>query len=273
MAQQASKRKKTTSSASPSSTVVKTFSDSAGETNDYAPARFVMPQHLKSDDIVKPKTEGQKAYWDGLNNSEHVMDFGVGPAGTGKTFMGVAKGIQLLARGDVSRLIMTRPAVEAGEKIGFLPGEAKEKVAPYLIPLFSSVSKITNGKFLQHCLNIEKIVIAPLAFIQGQTFDDAFMILDEAQNCTFEQIYQVTTRAGENSRILLTGDPRQSFLKGSDRNSLNLFMDVMSVDDEGIGIHKLTAADVVRSALTRRIVENVEKYNQQYPNVLPMQNL
>lgn len=255
------------------SPVQNTFLHSAGQSNDAVSARFVTPAHLRGDDLVKPKTEGQKAYWDGLNNSEHAMDFGIGPAGTGKTFLGVAKGIQLLARGDIKSLVMTRPAVEAGEKIGFLPGEAPDKVAPYLIPLFSSVSKIANAKFLEHCLNTEKIVVAPLAFIQGRTFDDAYMILDEAQNCTFEQIYQFTTRAGENTRVLLTGDPRQSFLKGGDRNSLNLFMDVMSIDPEGVGIHRLTSADIVRSALTRRIVENIEEYNRQHPNVLPIHNL
>ncbi len=203
---------------------------------------------------ISPKTEGQAAYLTCMSNSDIV--FGLGPAGTGKTFLAVATALQTLHRGDVSRIILTRPAVEAGEKLGFLPGTFSEKVDPYLQPLSDSLHKLMGKGQVERMKKEGKIEIAPLAYMRGRTLDDAFVIVDEAQNCTWKQLVMLLTRLGEGSRCVLTGDASQTDLL---RQGSGLTPIVTSLQHiEGIGVHEFTTADVVRHPLVARIIEALE---------------
>ena len=206
--------------------------------------------------IIRPKTLGQKKYVDAIKKSSIV--FGVGPAGTGKTYLAVALAVYAFKNREVDKIILTRPAVEAGEKLGFLPGDMNEKVDPYLRPLFDALQEMMGqDAYLRH-IERGSIEIAPLAYMRGRTLSNSFIILDEAQNTTREQMKMFPTRMGENSRIVVTGDVTQIDLP---KNVKSGMIDAIEVLDgvEGIDIVKLTAKDVVRHELVTRIIQAYEK--------------
>lgn len=206
--------------------------------------------------IIRPKTLGQKKYVDAIKRSSIV--FGVGPAGTGKTYLAVALAVYALKNKEIDKIILTRPAVEAGEKLGFLPGDMNEKVDPYLRPLFDALQEMMGqDAYLRH-IERGSIEIAPLAYMRGRTLSNSFIILDEAQNTTKEQMKMFLTRMGENSRIVVTGDVTQIDLP---KNVKSGMIDAIEVLDgvEGIEIVKLTAKDVVRHELVTRIIQAYEK--------------
>lgn len=206
--------------------------------------------------IIRPKTLGQKKYIDAIKRSSIV--FGVGPAGTGKTYLAVALAVYALKNKEIDKIILTRPAVEAGEKLGFLPGDMNEKVDPYLRPLFDALQEMMGqDAYLRH-IERGSIEIAPLAYMRGRTLSNSFIILDEAQNTTKEQMKMFLTRMGENSRIVVTGDVTQIDLP---KNVKSGMIDAIEVLDgvEGIEIVKLTAKDVVRHELVTRIIQAYEK--------------
>lgn len=206
--------------------------------------------------IIRPKTLGQKKYVDAIKKSSIV--FGVGPAGTGKTYLAVALAVYALKNREIDKIILTRPAVEAGEKLGFLPGDMNEKVDPYLRPLFDALQEMMGqDAYLRH-IERGSIEIAPLAYMRGRTLSNSFIILDEAQNTTREQMKMFLTRMGENSRIVVTGDVTQIDLP---KNVKSGMIDAIEVLDgvDGIDIVKLTAKDVVRHELVTRIIQAYEK--------------
>ena len=206
--------------------------------------------------IIRPKTLGQKKYVDAIKRSSIV--FGVGPAGTGKTYLAVALAVYALKNKEIDKIILTRPAVEAGEKLGFLPGDMNEKVDPYLRPLFDALQEMMGqDAYLRH-IERGSIEIAPLAYMRGRTLSNSFIILDEAQNTTKEQMKMFLTRMSENSRIVVTGDVTQIDLP---KNVKSGMIDAIEVLDgvEGIEIVKLTAKDVVRRELVTRIIQAYEK--------------
>lgn len=206
--------------------------------------------------IIRPKTLGQKKYVDAIKRSSIV--FGVGPAGTGKTYLAVALAVYALKNKEIDKIILTRPAVEAGEKLGFLPGDMNEKVDPYLRPLFDALQEMMGqDAYLRH-IERGSIEIAPLAYMRGRTLSNSFIILDEAQNTRKEQMKMFLTRMGENSRIVVTGDVTQIDLP---KNVKSGMIDAIEVLDgvEGIEIVKLTAKDVVRHELVTRIIQAYEK--------------
>lgn len=206
--------------------------------------------------IIRPKTIGQKRYVDAIKRSNIV--FGVGPAGTGKTYIAVALAVYALKNRDVDKIILTRPAVEAGEKLGFLPGDLQEKVDPYLRPLFDALQEMMGQEsYLRH-IERGSIEIAPLAYMRGRTLSNSFIILDEAQNTTREQMKMFLTRMGENSHIVVTGDVTQIDLPRHVSSGMQHALDVLK-DVEGIEICHLTSKDVVRNELVTRIIEAYEK--------------
>lgn len=219
--------------------------------------------------IIRPKTLGQKKYVDAIKRSSIV--FGVGPAGTGKTYLAVALAVYALKNKEIDKIILTRPAVEAGEKLGFLPGDMNEKVDPYLRPLFDALQEMMGqDAYLRH-IERGSIEIAPLAYMRGRTLSNSFIILDEAQNTTKEQMKMFLTRMGENSRIVVTGDVTQIDLP---KNVKSGMIDAIEVLDgvEGIEIVKLTAKDVVRHELVTRIIQAYEKAESARAKVAKDQN-
>lgn len=206
--------------------------------------------------IIRPKTPGQKRYVDAIKKNSIV--FGVGPAGTGKTYLAVALAVYALKNRDVDRIVLTRPAVEAGEKLGFLPGDLNEKVDPYLRPLFDALREMMGeDSYLRH-IERGSIEIAPLAYMRGRTLSNSFIILDEAQNTTKEQMKMFLTRMGENSRIVVTGDVTQIDLPRNITSGLVDAIDVLS-DVKGIEIVRLNSKDVVRNELVTKIIEAYER--------------
>lgn len=206
---------------------------------------------------VKPKTLGQKNYVDAIRNN--MIVFGSGPAGTGKTYLAMAMGITAFKCGEVSRIIMTRPAIEAGEKLGFLPGDLQSKVDPYLRPLYDALYQIMGAEtFLK---NMEKglIEVAPLAYMRGRTLDNAFIILDEAQNTTPAQMKMFLTRIGFGSKVIITGDATQKDLPQGQVSGLDIAMRVLK-NVEDIAFINLTSRDVVRHPLVQKIVKAYEEY-------------
>ena len=205
---------------------------------------------------IKAKTVGQQKYVDSIKKNTIV--FGIGPAGTGKTFLAVAMAVTALKQKQISRIILTRPAVEAGEKLGFLPGDLQSKIDPYLRPLYDALGEMLGGESFNKHLEKNVIEIAPLAYMRGRTLDDAFIILDEAQNTTPEQMKMFLTRLGNNSKAIITGDVTQidlPFIKAS-----GLVEAVEILDDiEGIDIFKFTHKDVVRHPLVQKIILAYEK--------------
>jgi len=201
---------------------------------------------------VGPKTPNQKRYVDSIRNN--TVSFGVGPAGTGKTFLAVAMAAAALSRGEVNRVILTRPAVEAGERLGFLPGDLMAKIDPYLRPLFDALNDMLDPEKVSDHLERGVIEDAPLAFMRGRTLNDSFIILDEAQNTTAEQMKMFLTRLGFGSRMVITGDITQIDLPKDQDSGLVVVADVLS-EIEGIDFVRFGADDVVRHRLVQRIVE------------------
>jgi phosphate starvation-inducible PhoH-like protein len=201
--------------------------------------------------LVSPKTPGQARYQDSLARCELV--FGLGPAGTGKTFLAVAHGAGLLLKGEVERLIVTRPAVEAGEKLGFLPGDLSEKVDPYMAPVWEALTQIVGAEQLRRRRDKGEIEVAPIAFMRGRTLAHAFVIVDEAQNASKMQMKMVLTRLGEGSRMAVTGDPTQIDLLNPADSGLAHAVSLLE-DVKGVGVTRFTAEDVVRHPMVERIV-------------------
>lgn len=203
---------------------------------------------------IRAKTLGQKKYLEAID--DHTITFGIGPAGTGKTYLAVAKAVAALYSKQVSRIILTRPAVEAGEKLGFLPGTLSEKIDPYLRPLFDSLQEMLEPEVTAKLMESGVIEVAPLAYMRGRTLNDAFVILDEAQNTTAEQMKMFLTRLGFNSKMVITGDSSQIDLPGG-KSGLIAATAILS-DVEGLHVFRLTSQDVVRHELVTRIVEAYE---------------
>ena len=209
---------------------------------------------------VKPKTLGQKQYIDLIRKK--MIVFGVGPAGTGKTYLGMSMAIQAFKNGEVGRIILTRPAIEAGEKLGFLPGDLQDKVDPYLRPLYDALFEMFGADNFSKYMEKGIIEVAPLAYMRGRTLEGSFIILDEAQNTTSEQIKMFLTRLGNDSKMVITGDVTQIDLPDSKSSGLIEAMKVLrNVDD--IYIHKFNEKDVVRHKLVQDIVKAYEKYNNE----------
>ena len=213
--------------------------------------------HTVNGKPLKPKTLGQKEYVDAID--ENMIVFGMGPAGTGKTYLAMAKAITAFKSNEVERIILTRPAIEAGEKLGFLPGDLQSKVDPYLRPLYDALYQIMGAEsFLK---NMEKglIEVAPLAYMRGRTLDNAFIILDEAQNTTPAQMKMFLTRIGFGSKVIVTGDESQKDLPVTARSGLDVACRVLR-NVEGIAFCHLTSKDVVRHPLVQKIVKAYEVY-------------
>ena len=200
---------------------------------------------------ISPRTRAQQAYTRALMENE--LNFGIGPAGTGKTYIAVAVAVHMFAEGHVDRIILSRPAVEAGERLGFLPGDMKEKIAPYLQPLYDALNDFLPGRQLQKLMEERRIEIAPLAFMRGRTLANAFVVLDEAQNATEMQMKMFLTRLGEGSRMAITGDRSQVDLPRGVQSGLRAAERILD-GVEGIGFSYFTAADVVRHPLVARII-------------------
>ena len=207
---------------------------------------------------IRPKTLGQKRYVDAID--ENTIVFGIGPAGTGKTYLAMAKAVQALQAKQVSRIILTRPAVEAGERLGFLPGTLNEKIDPYLRPLYDALHDMLDPDSIPRLMQAGTIEVAPLAYMRGRTLNDAFIILDEAQNTTPEQMKMFLTRLGFGSRIVVTGDVTQVDLPGSTASGLRVVRDIL-VGVEDVHFSELSSSDVVRHQLVGEIVDAYARYD------------
>jgi len=208
---------------------------------------------------IRPKTANQKRYVDAIEN--HTITFGIGPAGTGKTYLAMAKAVSALQAKKVNRIILTRPAVEAGEHLGFLPGTLNEKIDPYLRPLFDALHDMIDIETIPRMLQSGIIEVAPLAYMRGRTLNDAFIILDEAQNTTPEQMKMFLTRLGFGSKMVITGDVTQIDLPNGQHSGLRVVRDILKGIDD-IAFLELTAEDVVRHRLIGDIVKAYDKFDE-----------
>jgi phosphate starvation-inducible PhoH-like protein len=213
---------------------------------------------------IRPKTLNQKRYVDSID--KHTITFGIGPAGTGKTYLAMAKAVQALQGKDVNRIILTRPAVEAGERLGFLPGTLSEKIDPYLRPLYDALHDMIDPESIPKLLAAGTIEVAPLAYMRGRTLNDAFVILDEAQNTTPEQMKMFLTRLGFGSKIVVTGDVTQIDLPGATRSGLKVVEEILT-GVEDVVFNRLTSHDVVRHKLVGRIVAAYDDWDAKEPTV------
>lgn len=208
---------------------------------------------------MKPKTLGQKQYCEAIKNN--TVTIAVGPAGTGKTYLAVALAVTAFRAKEVNRIILTRPAVEAGEKLGFLPGDLQSKVDPYLRPLYDALFDMLGAETYQKYVERGNIEVAPLAYMRGRTLDDSYIILDEAQNTTTEQMKMFLTRLGFNSKMVITGDITQIDLPGSTRSGLKDVLHILkNIDD--IAQVRFTEKDVVRHKLVQEIIKAYEKHEE-----------
>ncbi len=225
--------------------------------------------HTMNGKPIKPKTIGQKAYVDQIRNK--MIVFGIGPAGTGKTYLAMAMGITAFKNDEVNRIILTRPAIEAGEKLGFLPGDLQSKVDPYLRPLYDALYQIMGPE--AYLKNSEKglIEVAPLAYMRGRTLDNAFIILDEAQNTTPAQMKMFLTRIGFGSKVVITGDLTQKDLPSGTKSGLDVAIKVLGKIDD-IGFSYLTSQDVVRHPLVQKIVKAYDSYEEKQKRYESLQN-
>ena len=222
--------------------------------------------HTISNKPIMPKTIGQKKYVRAMR--DNMIVFGLGPAGTGKTFLAMAMAITAFKNNEVSRIILTRPAIEAGEKLGFLPGDLQSKIDPYLRPLYDALYQIMGAESFQKNMEKGLIEVAPLAYMRGRTLDNAYIILDEAQNTTEAQMKMFLTRIGFGSKVVVTGDSSQKDLSAGTRSGLDVAVKVLSHVD-GIAFCNLTSKDVVRHPLVQKIVKAYEDYeNKQSRNTL-----
>ncbi|WP_327356102.1 PhoH family protein [Streptomyces sp. NBC_01304] len=232
-----------------------------GEGPEETPAEVLTQNILSSRGrTIRPKTLNQKRYVDAID--KHTIVFGIGPAGTGKTYLAMAKAVQALQSKQVSRIILTRPAVEAGERLGFLPGTLYEKIDPYLRPLYDALHDMLDPDSIPRLMAAGTIEVAPLAYMRGRTLNDAFIILDEAQNTSAEQMKMFLTRLGFESKIVVTGDITQVDLPNGTKSGLRQVQDILDgVDD--VHFSRLTSHDVVRHKLVGRIVDAYEKYDNE----------
>ncbi|MEU8817769.1 PhoH family protein [Actinoplanes sp. NPDC048796] len=207
---------------------------------------------------IRPKTLGQKRYVDAID--ENTIVFGIGPAGTGKTYLAMAKAVQALLAKQVSRLILTRPAVEAGERLGFLPGTLNEKIDPYLRPLYDALHDMLDPEAIPRLMAAGTIEVAPLAYMRGRTLNDAFIILDEAQNTTPEQMKMFLTRLGFGAKIVVTGDVTQVDLPGGTTSGLKVVREILQ-NVEDVHFAELSSSDVVRHRLVAEIVDAYARYD------------
>ncbi|HZH27783.1 MAG TPA: PhoH family protein [Azospirillaceae bacterium] len=194
---------------------------------------------------IKPQNEGQRALWEAIHS--HNLTVAVGPAGTGKTYLAISAAVEALEAGRIDRIILSRPAIEAGESLGYLPGDLQEKMAPYLRPLYDALSDRLGGKRLKQLLNEGAVEIAPIGFMRGRTLNNAFVVIDEAQNCTYSQIKMLLTRLGWHSTMVLTGDPDQSDLLDGLSGLAEIARRLEAVDD--IAVVRLSECDIVRHPL------------------------
>ena len=215
---------------------------------------------------LKPKTLGQKKYVDLIKNNTIV--FGIGPAGTGKTYLAMAMAITAFKNNEVNRIILTRPAIEAGEKLGFLPGDLQQKVDPYLRPLYDALYEIMGAENFMKNMEKGLIEVAPLAYMRGRTLDNAFIVLDEAQNTTPEQMKMFLTRIGFGSKVIITGDASQKDLPRDAVSGLDVAMKVLK-KIEDIGFCQLTSKDVVRHPLVQQIVQAYDEYEKKQKPAKP----
>jgi len=199
---------------------------------------------------ITPRSEGQKSLIDAIDTHNLVM--ALGPAGTGKTYLAIAKAVEAFDKGQVGRIVLTRPAVEAGESLGFLPGEMEDKIAPYLRPLFDSLTDRMGGKSLKNMMKTGEIEIAPVGFMRGRTLNNAFVVIDEAQNCTYTQIKMLLTRMGWHSTLVVTGDPDQSDLLPGMSGLADIAGKLEVLDN--VGVVRLSESDVVRHPLVAEML-------------------
>ena len=209
---------------------------------------------------IKARTVGQKKYLDSIKKNTVV--FGVGPAGTGKTYLAVAAAVKALRAHEVSRIILTRPAVEAGERLGFLPGDLQSKIDPYLRPLYDALYEMLGAESCSRMIEKMTIEIAPLAYMRGRTLDDSFIILDEAQNTTPEQMKMFLTRLGGGSKAVVTGDPTQTDLPRGTKSGLSVAVQILSNIDD-IGVNEFSERDVVRHRLVQKIIVAYDRYERE----------
>jgi phosphate starvation-inducible PhoH-like protein len=231
----------------------------SGDGQEETPASVLTQNILSSRGrTIRPKTLNQKRYVDAIDH--HTIVFGIGPAGTGKTYLAMAKAVQALQSKQVNRIILTRPAVEAGERLGFLPGTLYEKIDPYLRPLYDALHDMIDPDSIPRLMAAGTIEVAPLAYMRGRTLNDAFIILDEAQNTSPEQMKMFLTRLGFDSKIVITGDVTQVDLPNGTKSGLRQVQEILEgVDD--VHFSRLSSHDVVRHKLVGRIVDAYEKYD------------
>jgi phosphate starvation-inducible PhoH-like protein len=233
----------------------------AGE--DVSPAEVLTQDILSSrGKTIRPKTLNQKRYVDAID--AHTVVFGIGPAGTGKTYLAMAKAVQALQAKEVNRIILTRPAIEAGERLGFLPGTLNDKIDPYLRPLYDALHDMIDPESVPRLLTAGTIEVAPLAYMRGRTLNDAFIILDEAQNTSMEQMKMFLTRLGFGAKMVVTGDVTQIDLPGGTKSGLTMVEEILDgVTD--IAFCRLTSHDVVRHRLVGRIVAAYDRFESTLP--------
>jgi phosphate starvation-inducible protein PhoH and related proteins len=231
-----------------------------GGTGNESPAEVLTLDILsRRGKTIRPKTLNQKRYVDAID--AHTIVFGVGPAGTGKTYLAMAKAVRALQTKQVSRIILTRPAVEAGERLGFLPGTLSEKIDPYLRPLYDALYDMMDAELIPKLMSAGVIEVAPLGYMRGRTLNDSFIVLDEAQNTTPEQMKMFLTRLGFGSKIVVTGDITQVDLPGGARSGLRSAIEILeNVDD--IHLAELTSVDVVRHRLVSEIVDAYARFEE-----------
>jgi phosphate starvation-inducible PhoH-like protein len=213
--------------------------------------------------VVNPRSPNQSLYIDAMRKNDMV--FGIGPAGTGKTFLAVAAAVEMYRSGDVERLVFTRPAVEAGERLGFLPGDLLEKIDPYLRPIYDSLRELMPGETVQKKMLSGDIEIAPLAFMRGRTLKNAFVVLDEAQNTTAMQMKMFLTRMGQGTRMVITGDPTQTDLPTSTTSGLKQAIDILKDIPEVSFVH-FDKSDVVRHKLVSKIIHAYDSHDARKKN-------
>ena len=223
-------------------------------TRGEAPSEEILSARGRS---IRPKTPGQKAYTDAIDRSTVV--FGIGPAGTGKTYLAMAQAVRRLLSGEVRRIVLTRPAVEAGENLGFLPGSLTDKIDPYLRPLYDALGDMLDPEALPKLMAAGTIEVAPLAYMRGRTLNDSFIILDEAQNTTLGQMKMFLTRLGFGSKVVVTGDASQVDLPGGQPSGLAVIQTILEGVD-GIEFCHLTSADVVRHELVGHIIDAYQRW-------------
>ena len=234
------------------------------ESNAGSPAELLSQAILTSrGKSIRPKTLGQKDYVDAID--QNTIVFGIGPAGTGKTYLAMAKAVQALQRKEVERIILTRPAVEAGERLGFLPGTLTDKIDPYLRPLYDALNEMMDPEIVPKLLAAGTVEVAPLAYMRGRTLSHAYIVLDEAQNTTPEQMMMFLTRLGEESRMIVTGDVTQIDLPRSKQSGLLEVSRILG-NIPGIDFHYFNGGDVVRHPLVRKIIEAYEHYKNPMGN-------